>query len=83
MADTAGPAEIATMSFEDALAELEAIVTRLEQGKSTLEDAISSYDRGAALKRHCEAKLREAQEKVEKITLDPERGAATEPLDVD
>jgi exodeoxyribonuclease VII small subunit len=52
------------------LSELETIVSRLEQGKSSLDNAISAYERGAALKRHCEAKLREAREKVEKITLD-------------
>ena len=64
------------------MSELEAIVSRLEQGKSSLDDAIGAYERGAALKRHCEAKLREAREKVEKITLDAS-GQATgaEPFD--
>ncbi|MCA8929225.1 MAG: exodeoxyribonuclease VII small subunit [Alphaproteobacteria bacterium] len=69
-AETAAKPEIATLSFEQALAELEAIVSRLEQGKSSLDDAIGAYERGAALKAHCEAKLREAREKVERITLD-------------
>lgn len=62
--------DVASLSFEQALSELETIVSRLEQGKSSLDNAISAYERGAALKRHCEAKLREAREKVEKITLD-------------
>jgi exodeoxyribonuclease VII small subunit len=62
--------DIASLSFEQALGELEAIVSRLEQGKANLDDAIGAYERGAALKRHCEAKLREAREKVERITLD-------------
>jgi exodeoxyribonuclease VII small subunit len=61
---------VAELSFEDALAELEAIVAQLEQGKASLDSAITAYERGAALKQHCEAKLREAREKVERITLD-------------
>tara|TARA_R110002096_G_scaffold151022_3_gene313177 strand:+ start:893 stop:1156 length:264 start_codon:yes stop_codon:yes gene_type:complete len=79
---TAVPPDVASLSFEEALSELEAIVSRLEQGKSSLDDAIGAYERGAALKRHCEAKLREAREKVEKITLDAS-GQATgaEPFD--
>ena len=62
--------DVASLSFEEALAELETIVANLEQGRATLDAAIASYERGAALKRHCEAKLREAREKVERITLD-------------
>ncbi len=58
-----------SLSFEQALAELETIVTALESGKSPLEDSISAYDRGIALKKHCEKKLNEAQEKIEKITI--------------
>lgn len=75
MTDPTLPADVADLSFEDALAELEGIVQRLEQGKTSLDDAIAAYERGAALKRHCEAKLREAREKVERITLN----AAGEP----
>ena len=67
MAEKKLPSDIAKMSFEDALAELEQIVKRLEEGKNQLDDAIQSYERGAALKRHCEAKLREAQAKIDKI----------------
>ena len=61
--------EIATMSFEDAMKELEAVVSRLESGNASLEDSIKLYERGAALRAHCEARLREAEERVEKITL--------------
>ena len=60
--------DIAGMSFEDALAELERIVRDLEAGQGKLDDAISSYERGALLKAHCEAKLRDAEAKVERIT---------------
>ncbi|MFD1794799.1 exodeoxyribonuclease VII small subunit [Paracoccus aurantiacus] len=61
--------EIATMSFEDAMKELEGVVSRLESGNASLEDSIKLYERGAALRAHCEARLREAEERVEKITL--------------
>lgn len=57
------------MSFEAAMAELEKVVTQLERGDVALEDSIALYDRGAALKKRCEAKLTEAQEKVAAITL--------------
>lgn len=84
MAKTTGPdAEISKMSFEDSLAELEKIVRALEEGQGKLEDAIGAYERGALLKQHCEAKLREAQAKVDKIVLTPDGGVATEPADVD
>lgn len=63
------PPDISGLSFEDALAQLETIVRNLEGGDSALDDAIASYERGAALKRHCETKLREAQVRVEKISL--------------
>jgi len=60
---------IAGMSFEDALNELESIVGRLERGDAPLEESITIYQRGAALKAHCEGKLKDAQMKVEKIVL--------------
>lgn len=63
------PSDIAELSFEDALAQLEVIVRNLEGGDSALDDAIAAYERGAALKRHCESKLRQAQARVEKISL--------------
>ena len=61
------PEDIAALSFEDALAELDKIVGELESGKVKLNEAIGAYERGAKLKRHCEAKLTEAKAKVEKI----------------
>ncbi|QQS13273.1 MAG: exodeoxyribonuclease VII small subunit [Rhodospirillales bacterium] len=72
-------ADIAKMSFEDALRELEEIVGKLEGGKVKLDDAISAYSRGAALRAHCEAKLAEAKAKVEKIVLAPGGAVSTEP----
>jgi exodeoxyribonuclease VII small subunit len=65
---------VSGLSFEDALAELERIVRGLEGGQQRLEDAIRSYERGAALRRHCEAKLAEAEARVQAIV---ERGDGT------
>ena len=59
--------EIAGLSFEDALGELEKIVRGLEGGQQKLEDAITCYERGAALRRHCESKLAEAEARVQAI----------------
>lgn len=61
---------VTEMSFEDAMKELEAVVSRLESGDVPLEDSIKLYERGAALKAHCQKKLAEAEEKVAQITLD-------------
>ncbi|WP_022706021.1 exodeoxyribonuclease VII small subunit [Paracoccus zeaxanthinifaciens] len=61
--------DIQTLSFEEAMRELEATVGKLETGEATLEDSIALYERGAALRAHCETRLREAEERVEKITL--------------
>lgn len=83
MADNDIPAEIRKMSFEQALDELKAIVGKLEQGQGTLDSAIGDYDRGAALKRHCDAKLREAQAKIEKISLSADGSLRSEALDVE
>ena len=63
-------APVAEMSFEEAMKELEAVVGRLERGDVPLEESINLYNRGDALKKHCEAKLKEAEEKVAAITLD-------------
>ena len=63
------PADIAALNFEQALAELDKIVGQLESGKVDLEQSISIYTRGTQLKRHCEAKLKAAQERVEKIVV--------------
>ena len=59
--------DIQTLTFEQALQELEQIVARLESGQAPLDDSIKLYERGATLKAHCETKLREAQLRVEKI----------------
>lgn len=61
--------DIETMTFEAAMAELEKVVSQLERGDVGLEESIRFYERGAALKAHCEAKLKAAEEKVAKITL--------------
>ena len=71
--------DIAGLSFEQALAELERIVAELESGKAELERSIDVYERGAALKAHCEAKLRAAQLQVEQIILAPSGAVSAEP----
>jgi exodeoxyribonuclease VII small subunit len=76
--------DIKGLSFEKALAQLEDIVSKLEGGKVDLEDSIKLYEKGEALKKHCEAKLKEAEARIEKITLDPSgKPKGLEPLDVD
>jgi len=77
------PDDIAAMSFEDALAELEGIVRRLEGGQVKLDDAIQSYERGAQLKRHCEKKLNEAQQRVDRIVVAPDGAVTVEPAKLD
>jgi exodeoxyribonuclease VII small subunit len=76
-------ADIAAMSFEDALAELEGIVRRLEGGQVKLDDAIQSYERGTQLKRHCEKKLNEAQQRVDRIVIAPDGAVTVEPAKLD
>jgi len=71
---------IKDLSFEEALEELEGIVEKLEAGDAPLEQSISIYQRGAQLKAHCETKLKNAQLKVEKIVLDGQGNADTEPF---
>jgi exodeoxyribonuclease VII small subunit len=83
MSETPGPAEIAAMSFEEALAELEQIVRRLEGGQVKLDEAILSYERGAQLKQHCETKLNEAQQRVDRIVIGPDGAISAEPLGLD
>lgn len=63
------PDALASLSFEDAMVELEKIVRNLEDGKTKLDESVAAYERGAALRRHCETKLREAQLTVEKISI--------------
>lgn len=75
---------VADLSFERALEELESIVQRLEQGKVNLEESIAIYERGEALKAHCEKLLREAEDRVEKIRLNADgKPTGVEPLDGD
>jgi exodeoxyribonuclease VII small subunit len=84
MADPAQiPPDVAALSFEDALAELERIVRQLEEGRGKLDESIASYERGTALKRHCEAKLREAQAKIDRITVAADGTLGTEPARID
>lgn len=82
MSDAKIPDDIKAMKFEDALAELEKIVQKLEQGQVKLDEAIDAYERGAALKTHCEARLAEAQARIDKITRNA-GGIATEPADLE
>lgn len=72
MAENKIPADIRKLSFEDALAEMEDIVHRLESGEVKLDNAIDAYTRGAQLKKHCQAKLKEAQARIDKIVLGPD-----------
>jgi exodeoxyribonuclease VII small subunit len=82
MAQSPVPPDIAKLGFEDALKQLEDIVRDLESGKGKLEDAITSYERGAALKQHCERKLAEAQMKIEKIMLGADGSVKAVPADL-
>ncbi len=79
MAD-APPADIQKLGFEEAMKELEGIVKALESGNVKLDEAVKAYERGAALRKHCESKLADARMKVEKITGG---GKGTEPFDTD
>lgn len=72
---------VSEMSFEAAMAELEQVVSRLEQGDVALEDSIKLYERGAELKQRCEDKLKDAEEKVSQITLGADGAAnGTQPF---
>jgi exodeoxyribonuclease VII small subunit len=74
--------DIASLSFEEALAQLERIVAELESGQAPLERSIEIYERGAALKAHCEARLAAARLRVEKIVVGPDGQAQrAEPAD--
>jgi len=74
MPETPTHQDVASLSFEAALAELDAIVRKLEGGQARLEEAIADYERGAALRRHCESKLAEAEGKVQAIVAGPGGG---------
>jgi len=74
--------DVSELSFEEAIRELEAVVGKLERGDVALEDSIDLYERGAKLRERCEAKLKEAEEKVAKITLGSDgQPNGTAPLD--
>lgn len=76
------PSDLSQLSFEEAMRALESIVDQLDRGSVPLEKSIALYEQGAALQRHCETKLREAEMRVEKIVTNSAGGAAsTEPLD--
>ncbi|MEN3930256.1 exodeoxyribonuclease VII small subunit [Microvirga sp. W0021] len=75
---------VTSLPFEKALEELEGIVRRLERGDVPLEDSIAIYERGEALKKHCETLLKSAQARIDKITTGPTGEASgTTPLDVE
>ena len=74
--------DISVLSFESALAELDQIVRSLEGGATKLDDSIAAYERGEMLKRHCEAKLREARMRVDRIVLGADGSALAEPADI-
>ena len=76
-------ADVKKLAFEQAIEQLESIIKRLEEGKVPLEESVSIYERGEALKRRCEELLKAAEARVEKITLDATgKPKGTEPLDV-
>jgi exodeoxyribonuclease VII small subunit len=77
------PSDIAAMGFEEALAALEEIVRRLEAGKVRLDEAVTAYARGTALRRHCETKLAEAKLLVERIAVGPDGTASVESVNLD
>ena len=84
MTEANNHADVKKLSFERAIEELETIVKRLEEGKVPLEESVAIYERGEALKRRCEDLLRQAEARVQKITLDAGGNpTGTEPLDVD
>ena len=83
MEESKASEDIGKLSFEDALAQLEAIVRTLESGEAGLDDAIGAYERGIALKTHCETKLNEAKARIEKIAFEGSEPAGLEPADID
>lgn len=73
MSENGKPADIDSMSFEQAMSELDQVVAKLESGNAPLEQSIDFYTRGTQLKAHCEKLLADAQAKIEKITLDEQK----------
>ena len=78
---SAPPADIAALSFEDALKELETIVQQLERGQVKLDEAVQAYERGTLLRQHCEARLSEARAKIEKIAVGANGAVSTQPFE--
>jgi exodeoxyribonuclease VII small subunit len=76
------PLDIKKMNFEDAMAELQDIVSDLEQGANKLDEAIGAFERGTLLKRHCEAKLHEAKVRVERISIGSNSDLISEPIEI-
>jgi exodeoxyribonuclease VII small subunit len=76
--------DIAALPFEQAIAQLEAIVDQLEKGAVPLEESIAAYERGEALKKHCDALLKSAEQRIEKIMLGADgKPKGAEPLDLE
>ena len=80
MAEGMRPVE--ALSFEAALAELEQVVARLEKGEVPLEESLTLYERGAALRRHCDARLKAAEARVAEITQGPDGSVTARPVDI-
>ncbi len=81
--DTADAADVETLPFEKAMAELESIVDKLERGEVSLEESIAIYERGEALKKRCDSLLQSAEMKIEAIRQSRDGEATSEPLDLD
>jgi len=75
--------KIEELTFEQALAELERLVRKLEEGDASLDGAIEAYERGALLKRHCQKKLDEARARVDKITVSADGTVGSEPANME
>ncbi len=77
------PPDIQKLSFEEGLAELEKIITQLEDGKVTLDESIDIYTRGSQLRAHCESKLKSAKEKIDKIIPLEDGSFGSESVEID
>ncbi len=75
------PPDVATLTFEQAMGELEALTRRLEAGQGSLDDAIAAYERGMVLHRHCAARLDEAEARIERLTRAADGTLTTTPLE--
>lgn len=76
------PPEIAQLGFEEALGQLETIVRQLESGQGKLDDAIAAYEKGSYLRRHCDARLKEAEARIEKIAQSGDGTLSAQPADL-